>query len=604
MTWGTSVVGDANASTLEFVTRTSTAERLLVLTVVSSWRGFDTFCWHSHQRAGRWLKCGTKYARLPLDRSASTKHPYPGSNPTCDESPGWFRKVDTVTHYAFELRAFQRNRVLAKRLLWSSVFLLATQAYSQSAGPEFPNPGNPHMSRDKQRQLGLQTAAQVYQQMPVLPDNSPETQYIRQLGEKLVATIPPEYSWPFDFHVIAQKEINAFALPGGPMFINVGTVTAAANEAELAGVMAHEMSHVYMQHSAKQASKAQTTGLLAGLAETALGATMGGAVAELGQAGIQMGAQGLMLKYSRTDEAQADAVGAIILYKADYNPQALADFFKTLESQGGQPPQWLSDHPNPGNREQAIEKEIRNWPPETYAGNSPAFLKVREHAMGVRAYTGEEIAQGAKSGQWSALNKKNGATFSPASANALNGGEPIAAHGTAPEVTAVSLQSVLPSQNMRSADLGPVKIEYPENWQVIMPKKRGHSIAIAPQAGIDANGIAYGVLLNGVAPPNGERVSIDEITQQLVREMEQNETLQQVGKPQPIIVAGIHGRSIDMHSVSPFPDANGKAQRERDWLVTVPQRDGSVIFLVFVAPHSQFGRFQPTYEAMLKSVQF
>src|SRR5215831_287783 len=130
-----------------------------------------------------------------------------------------------------------------------ALFLLASSAYPQSASPEFPNPGRVGMSRDQQRQLGLQAAAQVYKQMPVLPDNSPETQYIRQLGQKLVSTIPSQYSWPFEFHVVAQKEINAFALPGGPMFINVGTITAAANEAELAGVMAHEISHVYMQHS-------------------------------------------------------------------------------------------------------------------------------------------------------------------------------------------------------------------------------------------------------------------------------------------------------------------------------------------------------------------
>src|SRR5262252_9499243 len=306
-------------------------------------------------------------------------------------------------YHVFGPPAFQTDRVLVRRLLWLIVFLLARQAYGQTAGPEFPNPGNAHMSRDEQRALGLKAAAQVYQQMPVLPDNSPETQYIRQLGQKLAATIPPQYSWPFEFHVVAQKEINAFALPGGPMFVNIGTITAAANEAELAGVMGHEMSHVYMQHSAKQASKAKTTGMLAGIAEAALGATVGGAVGELGAMGIQMGSQGLMLKYSRSDEAQADAVGAIILYRAGYNPQALADFFKTLESHGGQtPPQWLSDHPNPGNREEAIQKEIRDWPPENYAGNSSAFLKVREHAMGVKAYSGQEIAQGAKSGEWAA----------------------------------------------------------------------------------------------------------------------------------------------------------------------------------------------------------
>src|SRR3974390_120473 len=195
---------------------------------------------------------------------------------------------------------------MVRRLLWLFVLLLAAQAYPQSAGPESHNPGNAHMSREDQRALGLKAAAQVYQQMPVLPDNSPETQYIRQLGQKLVATIPPRNSWPYEFHVVAEKDINAFALPGGPMFVNLGAINAAANEAQLAGVMAHEMSHVYMQHSAKQAGKAQTTEMIAGIADAVLGGTVGskggGLVGQLGQMGIQMGAEGLMLKYSRTDE--------------------------------------------------------------------------------------------------------------------------------------------------------------------------------------------------------------------------------------------------------------------------------------------------------------
>ena len=509
-----------------------------------------------------------------------------------------------MTHHVFEPKASQVNYVPRRRLLLLTAFLVATRAYPQSASPGFPNPGNAHMSREKQRQLGLQAAAQVYQQMPVLPDNSPETQYIRQLGQKLVATIPPEHSWPFDFHVVAQKDINAFALPGGPMFINIGTITAAANEAQLAGVMAHEMSHVYMQHSAKQASKAQTTSLLAEIAGAALGATVGGAVGELGQMGIQMGAQGLTLKYSRTDESQADAVGAIILYKAGYNPQALADFFKTLESQGGQPPQWLSDHPNPGNREQAIEKEARNWPPQNYVGDSAAFQKTRQHAMGVKAYTGEEIAQGAKSGQWSALNKKNGATYSPAEASLVSTSPSAPAPGSSANAPAVSLESVLPSQRMRTADIGPIKVEYPENWQVMLPKQQGQFVTIAPQAGIAANGVGYGVLLNGVAPSSGQHMTIDDITGQLVKELEQNEALQPAGNAQPVTVAGIEGRSVILHSISPFLTSNGQSQRERDWLITVPQPDGSVIFMIFVAPQSQFDRFQPTYDAMLKSVRF
>ena len=524
-----------------------------------------------------------------------------------------------MTHPTLARRALRTHRAPARRLPWLSVLLLATCAYAQSANPEFPDPGNAHMSRDDQRKLGLQAAAQVYEQMPVLPDSSPETQYIRQLGERLVATIPAQYSWPFEFHVVAQKEINAFALPGGPMFVNLGTVTAAANEAELAGVLAHEMSHVYMQHSAKQAYKGETMGVLAGLAGAVLGGTMGGTVGELGQMGIQMGAQGLMLKYSRGDEAQADAVGAIILYKAGYNPQALADFFKTLETEGGPtPPQWLSDHPNPGNREQSIEKEIKNWPPEKYAGDSAAFQKVRQHANGVRAYTGEEIAQGAKGGQWAALNKQNGATFNPTGASAFDAGgtgAPAPASGPSsgppaasspsggPSLPAVSLQSVLPSQRLVTADLGPMKIGYPENWQVTMPQKQGQSLTIAPQAGITADGVGYGVILNGAAPPKGGPMSIDEITQRLVQGL-QNSGLQPVGDAQAITVGGIQGRSLAMESTSPFSGANGRAQKEKDWLVTVPQRDGSVIFMIFVAPQAEFSRFQPTYEAMLKSAQF
>lgn len=492
------------------------------------------------------------------------------------------------------------NRVLLRRSLRVLVVCLAIQGWPQSAGPDFPDPGHPRISRDQQRQLGLQAAAQVYQQMPVLPDSSPETQYIRQLGQKLVATIPPANSWPFEFHVVAQKEINAFALPGGPMFVNVGTITAAANEAQLAGVMAHEMSHVYMQHSAKQESKAEWTQGLAGLAGGILGATTGGTMGQLAQQGIQFGAQGLMLKYSRTDESQADAVGAVILYKAGYNPQALADFFKTLESQGGAtPPQLLSDHPNPGNRLQAIQKEIRDWPPENYAGDSVAFQKTRQHALGVKVYSAEEIAAGAKSGQWTQINHKNGAAFNPSGAANSATVTPVNAKTPASPALAAS---VLPSQQMVASDLGPMKIERPQNWSVTMPQKKGDYVTIAPEAGITPNGVGYGVLINA-ASTGGQNLDIDQLTTELVQELQKSQGVKPEGKAEAIDVNGIQGRSVMMQSVSPFPSAKGQ-QLERDWLVALPRANGVVVFFVFVAPQSEFDRFRPTFEAMLKSLQF
>src|SRR4051794_27880708 len=104
------------------------------------------------------------------------------------------------------------NRTLQKTLSLFVFLSLGLTAMAQAPGPEFPDPGKASMSKDKQQALGMEVAGQVYQQMPVLPDNSSETLYVRQIGKKLVSTIPAEYSWPFEFHVIPQKEINAFAL--------------------------------------------------------------------------------------------------------------------------------------------------------------------------------------------------------------------------------------------------------------------------------------------------------------------------------------------------------------------------------------------------------
>jgi predicted Zn-dependent protease len=498
------------------------------------------------------------------------------------------------------------NSVLGRRLLCSVALLAATHAYAQTETPTFPNPGKTSMSREQQHALGMQAAAQVFQQMPVLPDDSPESLYIRQLGQKLVATIPAQYSWPFEFHVVPQKDINAFALPGGQMFVNIGTITAAKNEAELAGVMGHEMSHVYMQHSAKQAGKAQTTSMLAGIAEIALGVTgvgdkAGGLVGQLGQMGIQMGAEGMMMKFSRSDESQADAVGTLILYKAGYNPQAMADFFKTLADQGGAaPPQLFSDHPNPGNREEAIQKQIANWPPTNYLKDSPGFAQVHQHAKSVKAYTAQEIQAGAKSGQWASLNAKNGAGLNSAGESAFLT-KSSAAATTSP--ARVSLRNVLPTDRTVNDNLGPLKITHPENWPVTLPEQRGQFVTIAPAEGVTSTGVGYGVLLNG-AGPQGQKVSIDDMTVALIQQIKESNEMEQLGKPEAITVGGKEGRSTFLRSPSPFPDANGQTQPERDWLVTVQQSDGSMIFMIFIAPQADFGTLQPTYEAMLKSVQF
>src|SRR5437879_3405100 len=185
----------------------------------------------------------------------------------------------------------------AKALALILVFLMAGpySLLAQNSGPQLPSPGSTSVSKQQQEQLGLQAMGEVYKQMPVLPDSSPVTRYVQDLGRKLVGTIPSENSWPYQFHVIPEKEINAFALPGGPIFINIGTIQAADNEAELVGVMAHEMSHVYMQHSAKQAPKATVAQIIAGLAGAVLPQS---GLGNLGRMGIQIGAGTMLMKYS------------------------------------------------------------------------------------------------------------------------------------------------------------------------------------------------------------------------------------------------------------------------------------------------------------------
>ena len=494
-------------------------------------------------------------------------------------------------------------------LAWVLALVFAAQAFGQAAtsGPVFPNPGKTSMSKENQKALGMQVAAEVYQKMPVLPDDSPETQYIRALGRKLAATIPAQHSWPFEFHVIPQKDINAFALPGGQMFINVGTILAAKNEAELAGVMGHEMAHVYLQHSAKQQDKAQKTSTVAGLASVLLDQTIGkkagGLVGQLGNLGIQMGAQGLMMKYSRGDESQADSVGTMVLHKAGYNPQGMVDFFRTMgaASGGKAPPQFFSSHPNPENRQQAIAKQIASWPAVDYVGDSTQFEQMRKHAAQLKTYSAQEIAQQAKSGHWASFNERNGASL--VSNDSASSFPTRAAQEASASPAAVALESVRASARMLQADLGPMKIQRPDNWPITLPEKKGQFVTIAPTAGVTQRGVGYGVLLNGTGVPPGGRMSIDQMTSALIQGIKKNNELTQLGESQAITVGGIEGRATLLESPSPFPAEGGKSQMEREWLVTVPRKDGSMIFMIFVAPRAHFEQFRPTFEAMVRSVQ-
>ena len=206
--------------------------------------------------------------------------------------------------------------------------------------------------------LGRQAAAEVEQQLPLLQDNEVRN-YVERVGRRLAGAIPSEFQHPqfeYSFKLVNARDINAFALPGGPMYVNRGMIESARNEGQMAGVMAHEISHVALRHGTAQASKAQKYGLLAGILGIG-GAILGGPAG----AAAQIASQGVgvyFLKFSREYETEADILGSQIMARAGYDPRDLAEMFRIIEQQGGgSSGGFLSSHPSPSDRYARINRE-------------------------------------------------------------------------------------------------------------------------------------------------------------------------------------------------------------------------------------------------------
>lgn len=263
------------------------------------------------------------------------------------------------------------RRTLESAILWA---VFATSLL-WAQGPTQFHPGFNLFSKDQDVQLGKENADQVRKQMTVIKDPV-LTAYVTRVGQRLVSAHEAQESgFPFTFEVVADPSINAFALPGGPMFINTGLLRAVDNEAQLAGVMGHEMSHVILRHGTNQASKSKLIELPAILGSQMTGNSM---VGKLAQVGIGLGANSVLLKFSRTAESQADLMGSHLMAESGYDPNEMARFFEKLNTEGGQrAPQFLSDHPNPENREKAIEDEVHRLPQQDYGYQTGDFRRMK-----------------------------------------------------------------------------------------------------------------------------------------------------------------------------------------------------------------------------------
>lgn len=213
------------------------------------------------------------------------------------------------------------------------------------------------VSVQEEIEIGKQTDAQVRQKTAELRD-SETTAYVRGLGLQLSRSAPgPKY--PYRFSVADYREINAFALPGGPVWIHRGVLQSATNESQVAGVLAHEIAHVAQRHAADQLTKAMMTNW--GL--NALGAVLGNSGgAGTAQAAAGLLANGVFLKFSRDDEREADEVGLQIMRRAGWDPRGMTELFEILRKEQTRDPGsvevFFSTHPSPQDRIARLQAQV------------------------------------------------------------------------------------------------------------------------------------------------------------------------------------------------------------------------------------------------------
>ena len=257
-------------------------------------------------------------------------------------------------------------------------------------------PGWNMFSPQQDVEVGQQTSQEAEQQLNML-NNSRVDSYLNKLGLRLSDKAQGE-KYPYQFKVINDRNINAFALPGGFLYINRGIIEAADNEAQLAGVIAHEISHVALRHGTNQASKAYISQVPLAILGGTLGSNSTGAV--LAQIGAGFAVDSVLLKYSRDAERQADLMGTQILYDAGYDPRAMGQFLRKLaaSSHGGLPA-FFSSHPNAEDRDELVDAEIVNM--GGFSGNlrtdSNEFQNIKRYLNGLTgppATGGTSVAQG------------------------------------------------------------------------------------------------------------------------------------------------------------------------------------------------------------------
>jgi beta-barrel assembly-enhancing protease len=434
-----------------------------------------------------------------------------------------------------------------------------------------PDPNKYSLQQDIE--LGQEAAAEARKQLPMLNDGRVDD-YVERVGENLVDAIPAEFrhaGFRYTFEVVNQKEINAFALPGGPMFLNRGMIEASRSEAEMAGVMAHEISHVILRHGTAQATKGQKFQIGA-VAGQILGAIVGGAAGSVIAQGTQFGLGAYFLKYSREYESQADLLGAQLLARAGYDPRAMATMFQTIQAEGGRSgPEWLSSHPDPGNRSAAITREASMLRVQGNA-DTGQFSSIKSQLQGMSpAYTAEQIARGQ-------------ARTRPT--------------GTAGRTTRRTVNIEPPSTQFRTySPSNFLRVSVPANWEQV---NTGGGVTYAPDGGfVQGDGqtaFTHGVEVGVVEGGTG---NLQRDTQQLLQNFARsNPELQRAGNTRRVSMGGRQGLSTPLVNTS---DVTG--QREYVNLATAQLRNGDILYVIGVAPQPEADTYERAFQRVRETLQ-
>ncbi len=454
-----------------------------------------------------------------------------------------------------------------------ALLLLSSNAFADRTNLK---PGINAFTPQQDIQFGRKAAHEVEQKLPLCNDPKVDA-YLTQLGQRLIAHLNTRgIDYPWEFHCVNNKAVNAFALPGGFVFINRGAIEAADNEAQLAAVMAHELSHVALRHGTNQATKAQYAELGAGIMGAA-GGIFGGAAGAAAAGAGQFTFGSVLLHNSRGTETQADVMGTQVLYDAGFDPRAMAAFFENLNAStagGKAPPEFFSDHPNPDHRIERVDTEIRKLggAPEGAEKDSPEFEATKREVMALPAPVKPKPSTNSRS----------------------SGAGGVDAPVDIPKPTD-------PSLDVTRLRYSKASLAYPINWKNYTRKS---SVVVVPVGGIVDAGNGQGILawgmIGGIAQVKGKGSpdTLRDETQKVIAVLQkENESM---GVDKPPVDTTVDGRpalSTYLRNDSP---AGGL---ETDWLVTVIAPQG-LYYYVFVSPTEDFARFQSAFQQILTSVQF